>query len=338
VIVPAFNSAATLHDTLASAAAQSYRTLEIIVIDDGSVDATARIAAEFCAGHPHARLISQSNQGVAAARNRGIAEAMGEFVAPLDADDLWHPDKIARQVAAAGPGDAFVYCWSRDIDAQGLVWRDGPRRHHEGQVFLRMLAENFIGNGSVLLVRRAAAQAVGGYDGTLRARGRAGCEDILFQLRLAGHGPAALAAGYLVGYRKWDGAMSNDEGAMVRSWRAARRKLPLTGRATRRADRWGTARRRLHFAEGLAWRGMWLAAIPPAAAALASDPQRGLTEIGRLLARRNERSLPQPLPVPFETLDPDQCWSAPRASCARLDLLEQGRNDRLARDEAAISP
>jgi glycosyltransferase involved in cell wall biosynthesis len=101
VIIPAFNSAATLGDTLASAAAQSHRALEIIVIDDGSTDATARIAADFCARHPRARLISQTNQGVAAARNRGIAEAKGEFVAPLDADDLWHKDKIARQVAAA---------------------------------------------------------------------------------------------------------------------------------------------------------------------------------------------------------------------------------------------
>ena len=338
MIIPAFNSAATLGDTLASAAAQSHRALEIIVIDDGSTDATARIAADFCARHPRARLISQTNQGVAAARNRGIAEAKGEFVAPLDADDLWHKDKIARQVAAAGPDDGFVYCWSRDIDEQGQVWRDGPCPRHTGRLFLRMLADNFIGNGSVLLVRRAVAEAVGGYDAALRAQGKAGCEDILFQLRLAEHCRAAVAPAYLVGYRKWGGAMSNDATAMVRSWRAARRMLPLRGPATRRADRWGTARRRLHFGEGLAWRGKWLAAMPYVAAALARDPQRGLIEIRRLLARRLERGLKRPLPVPFETLDPDEAWAEPRASAARLDRLEQDRANRLARAETEVSP
>ncbi len=337
IVIPAFNAADTLAETLASAAAQSHPATEIIIVDDGSTDSTARIAADFCARHPHARLISQDNRGVAAARNRGIAEAKGEYVAPLDADDLWHPDRIARQVAVAGPEDGFVYCWSRDIDEAGLVWRDGPRPRHTGRLFLRMLADNFVGNGSALLVRRAAAEAVGGYDESLRAQGRQGCEDILFQLRLAERYPGAVAPSYLVGYRQRAAAMSADPKAMFRSWGAARTMLSLTGSAVRRADRWSMARRRLHFAESLAWRGKWLAASPYAAAAFARDPQWGVTEIRRLLARRRERGLERSVPVLFGALDPDQAWAEPRASAAGLERLEQERHDRLAREEAELS-
>ena len=101
VIIPAFNAGESLRETLESAARQSWQHLEIIIVDDGSTDQTARIAADFCAADERAKLISQSNHGVSAARNRGIAETRGAWIAPLDADDLWHPEKVERQLAAA---------------------------------------------------------------------------------------------------------------------------------------------------------------------------------------------------------------------------------------------
>src|SRR4051794_3877496 len=98
VVVPAHNAAATLRQTLASIAAQTYRDLEIVVVDDGSTDDTSAIAAEFAHLDRRVRLVSQANAGVAAARNKGIALARGEYVAPVDADDLWEPTKIEKQV------------------------------------------------------------------------------------------------------------------------------------------------------------------------------------------------------------------------------------------------
>ena len=115
-----------LAETLQSAAAQTHRSLEILIVDDGSTDRTAEIAVEFCTSEPRARLIRQGNCGVAAARNRAIDEAKAEYIAPLDADDLWHPQKIERQLetfAASPPGVGLVYCWYASIgcDEPGTV-------------------------------------------------------------------------------------------------------------------------------------------------------------------------------------------------------------------------
>src|SRR4051812_13046945 len=96
VVIPCYNGALYLRETLESALAQNYAPLEILVVDDGSEDDSAAIA-ESC-GAP-VRVIRQPNQGESVARNRGIDEARGDWVAFLDADDLWEPEKLERQVA-----------------------------------------------------------------------------------------------------------------------------------------------------------------------------------------------------------------------------------------------
>ena len=98
VVMPAWNAEATIVEALRSVAAQTYRDLEIIIVDDGSTDATAALAKEFCASDPRARTVRRSNGGPAAARNLGIAEARGEWIALIDADDVWHPTKIEKQL------------------------------------------------------------------------------------------------------------------------------------------------------------------------------------------------------------------------------------------------
>lgn len=95
-IVPVFNGERYVSETLDSILAQTYRPLELIVADDGSTDGTAAVVARY--GEP-VRYLWQSNQGPAAARNLGVSAAQGEFVAFLDADDLWHPEKLTRQMA-----------------------------------------------------------------------------------------------------------------------------------------------------------------------------------------------------------------------------------------------
>ena len=117
VIIPVFNGERWISSTLASAAAQTHSMLEILVIDDGSTDGTAAIVEAAASRDDRIRLIRKQNGGVSAARNKGIAEARGELIAPLDADDLWHREKIARQVAAMrSPEVGLVYCWAVEID------------------------------------------------------------------------------------------------------------------------------------------------------------------------------------------------------------------------------
>src|SRR5262245_28086013 len=94
VIIPCYNAAPFLGETLDSIRAQTYSPLEVIVIDDGSTDDSHVIAESF--GHP-VRVIRQANQGESIARNRGIDEAKGEWIALLDADDLWNQNKLQRQ-------------------------------------------------------------------------------------------------------------------------------------------------------------------------------------------------------------------------------------------------
>lgn len=218
VLVPAWNAQATLRETLDSAAAQTHRRVEILIIDDGSTDGTAAIATEFCASEPRARLIRQSNQGVAMARNRGIDVAQGEFIAPLDADDLWHPEKLARQLAtfcASSPRTGLVYCWYRVIDEAGHVSEPLWAPVMEGDVFDRHLKLNF-GTGSAPMIRRRALGNIR-YDSALQRAGNQGCEDWLLQLQIAMHSEVGCTRAFLIGYRARPGTMSSDTVRMMRS-------------------------------------------------------------------------------------------------------------------------
>src|SRR5260221_11736521 len=98
VLVPAYNVEATLAETLQSALASSYSNLEIVLVDDGSTDATAAIAEAFARDDQRLRIFRQQHRGVSAALNFGLDHIRGDLVAPLDPDDLWHPTKLARQV------------------------------------------------------------------------------------------------------------------------------------------------------------------------------------------------------------------------------------------------
>lgn len=133
VIIPVYNGEKYLAQAIESILAQAYRPLEIIVVDDGSTDGSAEIVQRF--GEP-IRYVYQTNQGAAAARNRGVEEAQGEYYAFLDQDDLWLSDKLTRQMAAfaaqpdldlvAGAVEQF---WSPDVPEearQGYRCMDEP--------------------------------------------------------------------------------------------------------------------------------------------------------------------------------------------------------------------
>jgi glycosyltransferase involved in cell wall biosynthesis len=220
IVIPAFNAGRTLLETLQSVSAQTHADLEIMVVDDGSADNTAEIAQAYRQTDPRVRLIRQPNGGVAAARNAGIRASAGEFVAFIDADDLWHPSKIAKQLArlrAGGDATALVYAPFRQVDMQGLV--HGASRNHrvEGWVINRHFYVNIIGNGSSILIRRHVLDELGGYASVLRQHNAQGCEDLLLQLRTALRYKFATVPEYLVGYRHAPGNMSSDAERMLRS-------------------------------------------------------------------------------------------------------------------------
>jgi glycosyltransferase involved in cell wall biosynthesis len=220
VVIPAYNAAATLDETLHSVRTQTHRALEIIVVDDGSTDTTRALAERHAAADGRLRVLHQANAGVAAARNTGWQHARSDLIAFVDADDLWAPTKIDKQLRAllaGGERCGLAYCWMSRIDAAGAVIRDHGGTRHEGRVLDAILQTNFVGNGSAALVRRQALIDSGGFDSRLRAAGGEGCEDWLFYARVAGAYDFALVAEHLVGYRELPDNMSSNRQRMLRS-------------------------------------------------------------------------------------------------------------------------
>lgn len=123
VIVPTYNRAYCVNKSIESALAQTYRNLEVLVIDDGSTDNTREVVTGAFGGEPRVKYIYQSNGGVAVARNRGMRVARGEFIALLDSDDVWKPWKTEVQVAVlrANPNVGMVWTDMEAVDPNGKL-------------------------------------------------------------------------------------------------------------------------------------------------------------------------------------------------------------------------
>jgi glycosyltransferase involved in cell wall biosynthesis len=230
IVIPVHNGERFLDRTLASARAQTYRSLEIIVIDDGSTDRTAIIVEAAAAGDNRIRLFRTQKSGVALARNLGVSQARGELIAPLDADDLWHPEKVARQVdvmRASSSNVGLVYCWSIKIDKDDFVIQPagagaGARSKSHGCVTPKLMEGNFLENSSCALIKRSCLDAVGGYDPNLKPHG---AEDWKLHLALSEVCEFAVIPEYLVGYRQWTGSLSRDVRSMAQSVKLVERWL-----------------------------------------------------------------------------------------------------------------
>lgn len=117
IITPCYNGEKYIRETIDSVIAQTYPDWEMIIVDDGSKDNSAAIVREYADKDPRIQLIQQANAGSAAARNNGIRRAEGQYIALLDADDLWHPDFLKKQIEFMKRKDAVcVYCSYRRID------------------------------------------------------------------------------------------------------------------------------------------------------------------------------------------------------------------------------
>lgn len=241
VIVPAYNAENFISATLDSALSQTYDNIEVIVVDDGSRDLTTAIVKSAARRDRRVKLLRQTNRGVALARNLAIEKSAGEYIAPLDADDVWYPAKIKKQVEAlenGGPKAGAAYCWCISIDEYGKVLGVGPKWDLEGEVYQPLVLRNFIGNASVPLFRREYLEKIGGYDADLKAQQAQGCEDWDICLRLAEVCEYRVVKEYLAAYRCYSQSMSYDHSAMSKSYAlvldAARRKHPeIAGRVYR---------------------------------------------------------------------------------------------------------
>ncbi|WP_066379079.1 MULTISPECIES: glycosyltransferase family A protein [unclassified Anabaena] len=220
VIIPAYNAAAFIERTLKSVLNQTYTNIEVIVVDDGSRDQTTDIVQSIVQKDARVRLLQQPNSGVAAARNLAIKYAQGEFIAPIDADDIWYPENLEKQVKCFQESDSsvgLVYAWSIVIDENDAPSGDFHVSEYQGEVYMALLYSNFLGNASSSLIRRSCLQRVGGYDSELKAKGCQGCEDWELYLRIAEHYQVRVVPEFLIGYRQTINSMSHNYTSMINS-------------------------------------------------------------------------------------------------------------------------
>jgi glycosyltransferase involved in cell wall biosynthesis len=222
VIIPAYNAASMIERTIQSVLSQTYPFYEILVIDDGSCDETSDVVSKLSADEERITLSQQENQGVAAARNYGIKHAIGDYIAPLDADDLWFPEKLERQISVMLQSPAtvgLVYAWSVPVSDDARTPNYVPGGMLEGVVFLPLLLGNLMPSASTPLIRRKCFDHVGMYNSDFRELDAQGCEDWDLYLRIAEHYEFRVVAQHLVGYWQSAESMSADWKLMDRSYR-----------------------------------------------------------------------------------------------------------------------
>lgn len=167
VIIPVYNDEKTIRDTIECVLNQTLSDLELIIINDGSTDATLEVINSI--QDSRIKVSSYLNAGVSEARNRGIFQAVGQYISFIDADDLWTKDKLDAQFKAlqANPQAAVAYSWTDYIDESGQVLRQNCHFTFNGDVYAKLLLSDFIGSGSNPLIRTQALEEVGGFKTSL---------------------------------------------------------------------------------------------------------------------------------------------------------------------------
>jgi GT2 family glycosyltransferase len=277
IVVPTRNRSTLLRLTLHSALRQQGVDLEVLVVDEASTDDTPAVLSAL--GDARVRVIRHDTpQGVSTARNHGAGEARGEWLAFLDDDDLWAPDKLARQLHAAREARCdWAYTGTVNIDDRGRTLSGRPPLPPEDAA-AALLGYNAIpGGGSNVVVRRTTWRSAGAFNTRLR-----NTEDWEMWIRLAKLGPPACVCSPLIGYRVHTSNSSLDVAEIVRGTKLIERMHHTT------AD-WG----RLHrwLAESCLRKGQRRAALGEFARAAVRGEARGVAEdllqiVRRRVARR----------------------------------------------------
>ena len=173
VIIPVRNRPELVQICLDSVRAQSLQPNAVIVVDDGSTDDTAAVVADYAHRWPRLHLVRSKHRGAAHARNIGLAACKAPFIAFLDSDDVWHPNKLQRQMALFNgrPEVGLVHCGCVAIDERGERLRDAAvlAPSKRGQLFEEMINTfyHLVGSASAIVTRRDLAISVGGFDESL---------------------------------------------------------------------------------------------------------------------------------------------------------------------------
>jgi glycosyltransferase involved in cell wall biosynthesis len=209
VVIPTHNRRRLLGQTLRSVLGQRGVDFEVVVVDDGSTDGTAEAVAAL--GDRRVRLLRHEHpSGVAAARNAGAAAAHGAWVALLDDDDLWAPDKLARQLAACGSEDSWVYAGAVEVDEAGRLLGGAPPLPPDALIAGLTTYNPMPAGSSNVMVQAALLADTGGFDPALRHMA-----DWDLWLRLARQSRPACVAAPLVAYRIHPGQATMDTTGMV---------------------------------------------------------------------------------------------------------------------------
>ena len=302
VIMPVYNVEAYVGEAIASVIGQSFANWELIIIDDGGCDASMVICRMFA--DKRIRIITQANRGLAGARNTGIAAAQGRYIALLDSDDRWHPDKLLMHMIHL-EADASVdvsYAGSRMIDAAGQPLKAAMRPQLTGITPAHILKRNPVGNGSAAVMRRVSLNRAAfahpdvpgrtcWFDESFRQS-----EDIELWLRLsAAHGCRFEGIdGLLTDYRIIAGGLSANIARQYESWERAIGKAALT--SPKLIARHGPqamayqlrylARRAVQLGDGsFAW-SLVLQALRAGPTMVIAEPRKTLTTLAAALAAR----------------------------------------------------
>ena len=211
VIIPSYNAARYVAEAVASALAQTYQPLEIILINDGSTDDTEEVLLPYVG---KMRYFYQPNRGLSATRNRAIALARGELIAFLDADDVWLPEKLARQVDCLTQNPRIGLVHTNYVKLYADTGIRLPRETPDitdGRCYTRLVLGNVLLVSSVVL-RRECLDRVGVFDEKIPQRT---CEDYDLWLRIARYFEFAYIPEALMLYRRHAGNMSNNTRAMI---------------------------------------------------------------------------------------------------------------------------
>jgi len=222
VVIPCYNQARFLPAAVASVLDQRYPRVECLVVNDGSTDDTARVAARLGVA-----LLEQANQGVSAARNAGLAEARSDFVVFLDADDALLPDAVeaAARTLAADASAAAVVGRCQSMDAHGNVLPAANAYVDDTRLYEEWLSRNFVWTPGAAMFKRRALDAIGGFPNEVGP-----AADYAVYLRLARGGAVRMIAQDLVRYRQHDMSMSRDPALMLRATLSVlRREAALAG-------------------------------------------------------------------------------------------------------------
>jgi glycosyltransferase involved in cell wall biosynthesis len=207
VIIPAYNAIRYIAETMETVITQTYQDFEVLIVNDGSTDDTPNWVSQFCQQEAKVRMISQVNKGLPGARNTGIKESRGEYIAILDADDLWEPTKLQKQVDSldSHPEAGLCYTWTALADSEGKATGRVVTSHAEGKVWQQLTEINFVCCGSTPMIRRHCFETVGFF-----------AEDLLFSedwdmwLRIAAKYPFVVVKEPLIRYRQHSNNMTKN--------------------------------------------------------------------------------------------------------------------------------